>query len=172
MSSEQANADRERELRERDARERELMEQQLLQQHAAQQEENIKREADQRDREFQERQQREQAAHQAHNGPMQIHQPVAVAPSTRTIHGPNGLLGQSAPHSAPMTGANAAGPMYGSASGQHDQNAQRMQHAVQQPPPQPQMLMPFAGPQGAIGMGQPGQQPILNVRLRLRAVIS
>jgi paired amphipathic helix protein Sin3a len=165
-SSEQANAERERDLRERDAREREIMESHLLQQHAVQQEENIKREAEQRDRELHERQQREQAAHQNHSGPIQIHQPVAVAPSTRTIHGPNGLLGQAGPLGgpnplgAPMSGANSAGPMYGSAPAQHEQTTPRMQHAVQ-PPSQSQMLMPFTGPPGAMGMGQ-GQQPILN----------
>jgi paired amphipathic helix protein Sin3a len=98
---------------------------------------------------------------------MQIHQPVAVAPSTRTIHGPNGLLGQAGPLGgsnqlgAPMSNAPAAGPMYGNAPAQHDQTTPRMQHAVQAPP-QPQMLMPFNGPPGAMGMGQ-GQQPILNV---------
>jgi paired amphipathic helix protein Sin3a len=165
-SSEQANAERDRDLRERDAREREIMESHLLQQHAAQQEENIKREAEQRDRELHERQQREQAAHQNHSGPIQIHQPVAVAPSTRTIHGPNGLLGQAGPLAGPnplgppMSGANPAGPMYGSAPAQHEQTTPRMQHAVQ-PPAQSQMLMPFTGPPGAMGMGQ-GQQPILN----------
>lgn len=151
----------------RDTREREIVESQLLQHHAAQQQEdNIKREAEQRDRELHERQQREQAAHQNHSAPMQIHQPVAVAPSTRTIHGPNGLLGQSgplggpAPLAAPMGGAPAAGPMYASAPVQHDQTTPRMQHAVQ-PSSQSQMLMPFTGPPGAMGMGQ-GQQPILN----------
>jgi paired amphipathic helix protein Sin3a len=167
MSSvEQANAERERDMRERDAREREILESQLLKQAAAQQEENNQREAEQRDRELHERQQREQAAHQNHTGPMQIHQPVAVAPSARTIHGPNGLLGQSAPLNAPnplgapMGGAPAAGPMYSNAPVQHEQTTPRMPHAVQ-PPPQSQMLMPFAGPPGTMGMGQ-GQQPILN----------
>jgi paired amphipathic helix protein Sin3a len=144
------------------------MESHLLQQAAVQQEENIKREAEQRDRELHERQQREQAAHQNHSGPIQIHQPVAVAPSTRTIHGPNGLLGQSGPLNgpnplgAPMGGASAAGPMYGSAPVQHEQTTPRMQHAVQPPSQQSQMLMPFTGPPGTMGMGQ-GQQPILNV---------
>jgi paired amphipathic helix protein Sin3a len=169
-SSEQANAEREREMRERDAREREILKSHLLQQAAAQQEENSKREAEQRDRELHERQQREQAAHQGHSGPIQIHQPVAVAPSTRTIHGPNGLLGQSGPLNgqnplgAPMSGASAAGPMYGSAPVQHEQTTPRMQHAVQPPSQQSQMLMPFTGPPGTMGMGQ-GQQPILNVSL-------
>jgi paired amphipathic helix protein Sin3a len=168
-TSEQANVDRERELREREGREREMMESHVLQQHATQQEDLVKREAEQRDRELHERQQREQTAHQNHSGPIQIHQPVAVAPSARTIHGPNGLLGQAGPLNGPntlsssMNGPNVAGPIYGSAPVQHDQTTPRMQHAVQ-PPPQAQMLMPFAGPPGAMGMGQ-GQQPILNASL-------
>jgi paired amphipathic helix protein Sin3a len=126
-----------------------------------------KREAEQRDREHHERQQREHAALQNHSAPIQIHQPVAVAPSARTIHGPNGLLGQSGPLNGPnplappMGGQNAAGPMYGNAPAQHEQTTPRMQHAVQAPS-QAQMLMPFTGPPGTMGMGQ-GQQPILNV---------
>lgn len=173
-SQDQANADRERELRERETREREMMESHAAQ-HAAQQEEQAKREAEQRERELHERQQREQAALQNHSAPIQIHQPVAVAPSTRTVHGPNGLLGQSGPHVAAnplagqMGGPNAAGALYGSASAQHDQTTPRMQHAVQAPT-QAQMLMPFTGPPGAMGMGQ-GQQPILNVSVT-RACLS
>jgi paired amphipathic helix protein Sin3a len=143
-------------MRERETREMEMQ----------QQEEMVKREAEQRDRELHERQQREHAAVQNHSAPIQIHQPVAVAPSTRTIHGPNGLLGQSGPLNGPnplappMGGPNAAGPMYGNASAQHEQTTPRIQHAVQAPS-QAQMLMPFAGPPGTMGMGQ-GQQPILN----------
>jgi len=165
QSQEQANADRERELRERETREREIMESHAAQ-HAAQQEELAKRDAEQREREMHERQQREQATLQNHPAPIQIHQPVAVAPSTRTVHGPNGLLGQSGPLAGAnplagqMGGPNAAGPLYGNASAQHDQTTPRMQHAVQAPT-QAQMLMPFTGPPGAMGMGQ-GQQPILN----------
>jgi paired amphipathic helix protein Sin3a len=162
-TSEQANADREREVRER---ERETMKREMESQAMQQQEEMAKHEAEQRDRELHERQQRELAALQNHSAPIQIHQPVAVAPSTRTIHGPNGLLGQSGPMNGPnplappMGGPNAAGPMYGNAPVQHEQTTPRMQHAVQAPS-QAQMLMPFAGPPGAMGMGQ-GQQPILN----------
>lgn len=135
--------------------------------HAAHQEEAAKREAEQRDREFHERQQREQAALQNHSAPIQIHQPVAVAPSARTIHGPNGLLGQSGPMGGPaqlappMGGPNAGQPVYGNPPAQHEQATPRMQHAVQPPQAQAQMLMPFNGAQGAISMGQ-GQQPILN----------
>lgn len=166
-SSEQASADRERELRER-----EMMESHILQQHAAQQEEHIKREAEQRDREHHERQQREQqAAHQSHSGPIQIHQPVAVAPSTRTVHGPNGLLGQvGGPNvlGAPMAATTATPHMYGAASAQHEQTTPRMQHAVQPAAP-PQMMLPGFAPPGSMNpmgpMGQGGQQPILNVSL-------
>lgn len=136
-------------------------------QHHAQQDEIVKREAEQRQQDLHERQQRDQAPLQTHSAPMQIHQPVAVAPSARTIHGPNGLLGQAGPVNGPnplappMGGpAPAAGPMYGTAPPQHEQTTPRMQHAVQAPS-QAQMLIPFAGPPGAIGMGQ-GQQPILN----------
>lgn len=174
-TSEQANADREREQREREqrereTREREMMESHAAQQHAAQQEDAAKREVEQRDREFHERQQREQAALQTHSAPIQIHQPVAVAPSARTIHGPNGLLGQSGPMGGPnqlappMGAPNASGPMYGNPPAQHDQATPRMQHAVQ--PPQAQMLMPFTGQQAAMSMGQ-GQQPILNVSSKM-----
>jgi len=146
-------------MRERETRDREM------DSHAMhQQEEIVKREMEQRDREIHERQQREHAAHQTHSAPIQIHQPVAVAPSTRTIHGPNGLLGQSGPMNGPlappMGGPNPSGPMYGNAPAQHEQTTPRMQHAVQAPT-QAQMLMPFAGPPGSMAMGQ-GQQPILN----------
>ncbi|KAF2442152.1 hypothetical protein P171DRAFT_433710 [Karstenula rhodostoma CBS 690.94] len=159
-----ANVDRERELRERETREREMMESHAAQQHAAQQEELVKREADQREREVRERQQQEQATHENHSAPIQIHQPVAVAPSTRTVHGPNGLLGQSGPLGGPAP--NAPNNIFGGAVVQPVQQGDttpRMQHAVQ-PPPQPSMLMPFSGPQSAaaaMAMGQ-GQQPILN----------
>ncbi|KAJ4296291.1 Transcriptional regulatory protein sin3 [Kalmusia sp. IMI 367209] len=170
-ASNQANIDRERELRERETREREMMESHAAQ-HAVQQqqqEELIKREVEQREREREarERQQQEQATHENHTAPIQIHQPVAVAPSTRTVHGPNGLLGQSGPLAGPaMTGSNAPNNIYGGSAVQSVQQGDttpRMQHAVQ-PPAQPSMLMPFTGPPGAaaaMAMGQ-GQQPILN----------
>ncbi|ORY05687.1 hypothetical protein BCR34DRAFT_571812 [Clohesyomyces aquaticus] len=164
----QAHLERERELRERENREREMMESHaaVQQAHAAQQEELVKREAEQRDRILQERQHHEQAAHENHAGPIQIHQPVAVAPSTRTIHGPNGLLGQSGSMSGPniiagpMSGPNAPGGMFSNAPVQQGDTTPRMQHAVQ-PPTQSSMLMPFGGPPGPMNMGQ-GQQPILN----------
>jgi paired amphipathic helix protein Sin3a len=166
----QAKIDRERELRERETREREMMESHVAQQHAAQQEELLKREADQREREAREQQQQESATHENHSAPIQIHQPVAVAPSIRTVHGPNGLLGQSGPLGGPaMTTPNVPNNIFGGAAVQpvqpvpQGETTPRMQHAVQ-PPPQPSMLMPFSGPQGAaaaMAMGQ-GQQPILN----------
>jgi paired amphipathic helix protein Sin3a len=144
-----------------------MMETHAAQQHAAQQqEEMLKREAEQRQRELRERQQHEQSAHENHSAPVQIHQPVAVAP-TRTIHGPNGLLGQPGPLGGPntlpgpMSGPSAPTGIFGNAPAQQGETTPRMQHAVQ-PPPQPNMLMPFGGPPGSMGaMGQ-GQQPILN----------
>ncbi|KAF2278105.1 paired amphipathic helix protein Sin3a [Westerdykella ornata] len=165
QTSEQANMARERELREHEAREREIH---AAQQHAAHQDE-LKRQAEQRDREIHERQQQELAARENHAGPMQIHQPVAVAPSARSIHGPNGLLGQpgplgpppSGPLGGPLGGPNAPAAMFGNAPGQPGDTTPRMQHAVQ-PPHQTSMLVPFGGPPGApMAIGQ-GQQPILN----------
>ncbi|KAF2270735.1 hypothetical protein CC78DRAFT_528469 [Lojkania enalia] len=158
--------DRERELRDRETREREMMESHAAHQAAAQHEEIIKREVEQRDRDLRERQQHDQAPHENHSGPIQIHQPVAVAPSARTIHGPNGLLGQSGPMGgpsalgAPLNGPNAPGGIFGNAPVQQGDSTPRIQHAVQ-PPPQASMLMPFGGPAGPMAMGQ-GQQPILN----------
>lgn len=141
------------------------MEAHSAQQHAAQQDDIVKREVEQRDRDLRERQQHEQAAHENHSAPIQIHQPVAVAPSTRTIHGPNGLLGQSGPLNGPaIIGQTAPNSMFSGSSVppvQQGETTPRMQHAVQ-PPSQASMLMPFTGPQGQMAMGQ-GQQPILNV---------
>lgn len=147
------------------------MESHAAHQHAAQQEELVKRETEQRERETRERQQQEQATHENHSTPIQIHQPVAVAPSTRTVLGPNGLLGQSGPLGGPAMATsnapNAPNNIFGGAAVQpvqQDDSTPRMQHAVQ-PPQQPSMLMPFTGPPGAaaaMAMGQ-GQQPILNV---------
>lgn len=151
----QNQANLERELRERDIE--------------SNTEEMAKREAEQREREIRDRQQHEHVAHENHSGPIQIHQPVAVAPSTRTIHGPNGLLGNSGPLggpnalSAPLGAPNGPGNIFGAATVQQADTTPRMQHAVQ-PPPQQSMLMPFGGPgmqPGPLVMGQ-GQQPILN----------
>jgi paired amphipathic helix protein Sin3a len=158
--------DRDRELQElQENREREIMQAHAAQNAAAHQE-DMNRVSEQRDRELRERLQHEQAAHENHSAPIQIHQPVAVAPSTRTIHGPNGLLGQSGPLGGPptITGPSAPNNIFGGASIptiQQGETTPRMQHAVQ-PPSQASMLMPFTGPQGQMAMGQ-GQQPILNV---------
>ncbi|KAF2498321.1 hypothetical protein BU16DRAFT_558387 [Lophium mytilinum] len=155
----QANLDREREMRDRDNREREMIEAQ---------EEAARREAEQREREIRERQQQHEAAIQNHSETMQIHQPVAVAPAVRTIHGPNGLLGNSATLggtnvlSASIGAQNGPGNVFGGGAVQQGDATPRMQPAVQ-PQAQSSMLMPFGGPgmPGQLGMVQ-GQQPILN----------
>jgi len=164
----QPNIDREREMREREMRERER-ENREMEAHA---EEMAKRDAEQRERENRERQQHEQATHENHSGPIQIHQPVAVAPSVRTIHGPNGLLGNSGPLGGPnvlpasLGASSNLNNIFGGAPVQQGDATPRMQHSVQ-PLTQQSMLMPFGGPgmqPGPLGMGQ-GQQPILNVSL-------
>jgi paired amphipathic helix protein Sin3a len=108
-----------------------------------------------------ERQQREQAAHENHAGVMQIHQPVAVPPSTRTIHnvlGQSGALGGPNGLSGPMNGQSVPGGVFGNVPVQQGETTPRMQHAVQLPP----QVMAFGAPPGPMAMGQ-GQQPILNV---------
>ncbi|KAF2736640.1 hypothetical protein EJ04DRAFT_462701 [Polyplosphaeria fusca] len=153
----QPGLDRERE------RDREMMEPHAH--HAAPHEDMIKREAE-RDRDLRDRQQHEQAALEQHSGPITIHQPVAVAPQARTVHGPNGLLSQSGPLGGPvslpgpMSGPNVPVGLFANPPVQQGDTTPRMQHAVQ-PAPQPSMLMPFGGPPGSMAMGQ-GQQPILN----------
>ncbi|KAF2806646.1 uncharacterized protein BDZ99DRAFT_573392 [Mytilinidion resinicola] len=155
----QASLDRDREMRDRDNREREIMEAQ---------EEAARREAEHREREMRERQQQHEAAIQSHSETMQIHQPVAVAPAVRTIHGPNGLLGNSATLSgtnalsASIGAPNGPGNIFGGGAVQQGDATPRMQPAVQ-PQAQSSMLMPFGGPgmPGQLGMVQ-GQQPILN----------
>lgn len=111
-----------------------------------------RRHAEQREREVRERQQA---------GEQQVlHQPVALVPSARTIHGPNGLLGNqgsagaqhlSAPLNAPQAIFPSAAQAQGGLPGQ----------------PQPPLLIPFGpgpGPanQQGTAMNQ-AQQPILNV---------
>lgn len=130
-------------------------------------EELARRNAEQREQDMRERQHREQqVAHENHAGAMQIHQPVAVPPTVRTIHGPNGLLGNpnSAGGSVPTQtsigatqGLFSTGPTH-----QSDPNSR-----LQQPPQMTQatVLMPFAtagAPQPNGNMNQ-AQQPILNV---------
>jgi paired amphipathic helix protein Sin3a len=131
---------------------------------------HIKEEQDRQHRE-QERQRLEQAPqHQAQGQPMHLHQPVAVGP--RTVHGPNGLLGNpglAGPQSQaqfPLGGPQGPGNMFGGGPVQSAQ-AQNASNASA-------LLMPFAqgqsqGQQQQIGQGQgqaqgqtQGQQPILN----------
>lgn len=92
---------------------------------------------------------------QSQNGPIQLHQPVAVGP--RTIHGPNGLLGNPA-----VAGSNAHPQLGGppgppSAYPPHSQPGQPMQSAYLAPPAAAQA----AAAAQATAQGQ-GQQPILN----------
>ncbi|KAF2163855.1 hypothetical protein M409DRAFT_68133 [Zasmidium cellare ATCC 36951] len=136
---------------------------------------HIKEEEDRRHREH-ERQRMEQAPpHQTPQGPpVHLHQPVAVGP--RTVHGPNGLLGNPGmggpppqPHlplGAPSGPGNifAGGPVQPAPgpAGQHPQAAGLLSGYVQgapgQPPQQQQQQQAMGQPQG---QGQ-GQQPILN----------
>ncbi|CAK4033378.1 Paired amphipathic helix pst1 [Lecanosticta acicola] len=177
-----AAAERERERerdRERD-REREREEHRI----------HIKEEEDRRHRE-QERQRLEQAPpHQAQQGPpVHLHQPVAVGP--RTVHGPNGLLGnpqlagpgpgpgpgpqsqQHLPLGAPTGPGNifAGGPVQ-PAQGPGSQQMQpgllapygpgaQAPPAQQQQPPPPAQQQQMGGQPQQQGQGQ-GQQPILN----------
>ncbi|KAE9983762.1 hypothetical protein EG327_005386 [Venturia inaequalis] len=127
-------------------------------------EELARRNAEQDMRERQHREQ--QAAHENHAGAMQIHQPVAVPPSVRTIHGPNGLLGN--PNSAggsvpPPTSIVAAqglfstGPIH-----QNDPNS-RLQQApsISLQASALNVFAPAGAPQPNGSMNQ-AQQPILN----------
>jgi paired amphipathic helix protein Sin3a len=101
-----------------------------------------RRQLEQRDRELRERQQ---------NGEPPIHQPVALPPSVRTVHGPNGILNNQGPPGLPQMqnpAAFAAMPL----------------HQGGQPHLQPQAAAMMHLPPGV----QPGQvnqaqQPILNV---------
>ncbi|KAK8225885.1 hypothetical protein HDK90DRAFT_496121 [Phyllosticta capitalensis] len=120
-----------------------------------------------RDREMRERQQAEQATHENHAGSVHLHQPVAVGPQVRAMHGPNGILGNSSqmgPNSLPtsMSGPNGPAGIFGSGPGQQQTDGPRLQHPVQGG--QQSLMVPFGGPPGmqqSIAMGQ-GQQPILN----------
>jgi paired amphipathic helix protein Sin3a len=133
---------------------------------------HIKEEQDRQHRE-QERQRLEQAPqHQGQGQPMHLHQPVAVGP--RTVHGPNGLLGNpglAGPQPQgqfPMGGPAGPNNMFGGGPVQSAQaQAQNQSNASA-------LLMPFAQGQSqaaqqqmgqgqAQGQGQTqGQQPILN----------
>ena len=128
-----------------EAREREARDVHIKEEHDA---------AMRRERDMRERQHMEQLPpHQAQAAPI-LHQPVAVGP--RTVHGPNGLLGNpnaiAGPNGHPQMGAAppnvfAGGPVQ--AAGQPGQ------------PLQPGLLVPLAPGAQAQAVGQ-GQQPILN----------
>ena len=124
---------------------------------------HIKEEQDaavRRERDGRERQLTEQIPpHQTQATPIHLHQPVAVGP--RTIHGPNGLLGNPAAIAGPSAHTQMGGPP-GPANifaGGPVQPAGQPGQPVQQG-----LLVPF-GAQAqaqAAAVGQ-GQQPILNV---------
>ena len=86
---------------------------------------------------------------QSQNGPIQLHQPVAVAPRA-SIHGPQGILGNPAVsgNNAPPQMGGQAYPQQGQPMGPAFMNAQGSSQAAAQ---------------AAAAQGQ-GQQPILNVR--------
>lgn len=122
-----------------------------------------RREVEQRERDAREQQHRELPPHETHAGSVHLHQPVAVAPSVRAIHGPNGLLGN------PGAGVSSAPNILSAplASFHQSEAGQRLQQQQQQPaqPVQQSLLAPFPNPggqQAASGMSQAAQQPILN----------
>ncbi|KAF2716727.1 hypothetical protein K431DRAFT_289187 [Polychaeton citri CBS 116435] len=123
----------------------------------------IKEEQDRHHHEHERQRQELPPQHQTPQGPpVHLHQPVAVGP--RTVHGPNGLLGNSGgqsqqglPFGAPGGPGSifAGGPVQPAAPG-----AQQMQPGIQVPYPGAPLQ---GGPQQQMGQGQaPGQQPILN----------
>ena len=134
---------------------------------------HIKEEEDRRQREQQERQRLEQAPpHQTQPPPpMPLHQPVAVGP--RSVHGPNGLLGNPGQPPQPQMPLGASSGPSNIFAGGPVQPATQSQAPSAQQQMQAGMLMPFAQagqqPQpasqqqmgGQQGQGQ-GQQPILN----------
>lgn len=159
------NRDREREIRDHEMRERELIERQERQR----QEDLLLREREQREREREiiERQ-REQQHHpvQSHTGSITLHQPVA-SKVTNNIHGPNGLL------SGLGTGSQNGHGSLNSGSGPNT-----LLHAsIQRPEDTPRSFMhqPVQPPAHTLSGSSPatmssGQQPILNVRIRIRSL--
>ncbi|KAK5116341.1 hypothetical protein LTR85_009313 [Meristemomyces frigidus] len=129
---------------------------------------HIKEEEDRRHRD-QERHRLEQAPpHQPQPGPPMLHQPVAVGP--RSVHGPNGLLGNpgiAGPQHGQMPLGAPSGPGNIFAGGPVQPAQTQAGQQQQQQQLQASMLMPF--PPGAqqqaaqqqVAQG-PGQQPILN----------
>ncbi|KAF2088148.1 hypothetical protein K490DRAFT_64822 [Saccharata proteae CBS 121410] len=132
--------------------------------------EELALQAEQRERELRERQQQmDQTPHENHAGPIHLHQPVAVGPQVRAMHGPNGILGNSAqmapnPLSANLGPPNGSANLFGTGpTQQQTDGAARMQHTGQAPQ---SLLVPFGGAhahamQQTMAMNQ-GQQPILN----------
>lgn len=146
----QSGLDRERDLGE--DREKESLQRHL--------DEAAARNAEAGEREMLERQQQERAQHENHTGPIHLHQPVAVPPQVRAMHGPNGLLGNAAINGpnhlgGPLGAPSGPGNLFGGNPPQHPGQVQQT------------LMVPFGGTQGlqqaSLGMGQ-GQQPILNVR--------
>ena len=113
----------------------------------------VRRERDGRDRQHTE----QLPPHQTQSAPIHLHQPVAVGP--RTIHGPNGLLGNPAAIAGPT-----AHPQMGGPPGPANIFAGGPVQPAGQPgqPMQPGLLVPFGAQAQAAAVGQ-GQQPILNV---------
>lgn len=149
--------ERDREMqaaRERDARQREY-DQGRREQHNTQR--------DPRDREMREPQQ-QPTPQLNHAEPIQLHQPVAVVPQIRSVHGPNGLLGSGPPPNLPnppQGPPTAAASLFGP---QFDRGPQNNAQPSQAPM---QNMVPLGVMQGINQLGgapvAPGQQPILNV---------
>ncbi|KAJ5310760.1 uncharacterized protein N7443_003221 [Penicillium atrosanguineum] len=149
--------------RERDSREREILERQR-------QEEMAHREREQMERQQMERQ-REHHPVQSHTGSIPLHQPVA-SKVPNSIHGPNGLLSSlgNAQPNGPQGNVQASGgpaSLFGPQMSQHGEGTPRsyMQH----PGGPPMMGYNGQGQQipGNVAALAQGQQPILNVSLRL-----
>ena len=193
LAQSQPAYDREREMR--DIREQEALEKRISEENASRDRERDRerdlerahqqiRDAEQR-REYEARPlpQSQQASslqappnqspsHQNHTGTIHLHQPIAIGPQSRAIHGPNGLLSNSGPATIPsgFSGSLGAptgpGNIFGGPLQQAEvQRASQAGQNSQQP-----VLMPYvSGPaqqSAALSMSQ-GQQPILNVSFYL-----
>lgn len=157
--------DRERE-REREMREHELREQEMEARRREREEAAIREEREMRERQHQS-QQGEQPPHENHAGSLPLHQPVAMGPQARAMHGPGGLLNNSAPGGAQGAMGGPGGPnsIFGGGPVQQGENAQRLPQGAQnaqQSLPVPPFLGQGGQQQGPMAMGPQGQQPILN----------
>jgi paired amphipathic helix protein Sin3a len=145
-------------------RERELREQEM-EARREREEAAIREEREMRERQHQQGPQHEQATHENHAGSIPLHQPVAMGPQVRAMHGPGGLLNNSAPGGGQGSMGGPGGPnnMFGGGPVQQGEN-QRMPPGAQNA--QQNLLVPFTGgggpQQGQMAMGPGGQQPILN----------